>query len=149
MPFFFYMKSQKSIPFEIVHLNEEGYHLRIAAKINGQEVSLILDSGASQSAFDQEHLQNSIVDISIHKAEQISTGLGTNSMESFEAVLDSFMVGDLTIKHYKAALVDLSHVNHTYHRLNLQSIQGVLGNDILMKYEALIDYKNKQLWLNC
>jgi hypothetical protein len=32
--------------------------------------------------------------------------------------------------------------------MNINPIHGVLGNDVLLKYEALIDYKNKQVWLN-
>jgi len=142
------MNSQKAIPFEIIHLNEEGYHLKIKSKINGIEVYLIIDTGASQSAFDIHFIKEYLPNLNIEKAAQISSGLGTNTMESYECVLDYIRVGDLKIDDYKAALLDLSHVNQTYEKLNIPSIQGVLGNDILMKYDALIDYKNKQLWLN-
>ncbi len=143
-----FMNSQKAIPFEIIHLNEEGYHLKIKSKINGIEVFLIIDTGASQTAFDINFIHEYLPNLSIQKAAQISSGLGTNSMESFECILDYFRVGDLKIEDYKAALLDLSHVNHTYEKLNIPHIQGVLGNDILMRYNALIDYKNKQLWLD-
>jgi hypothetical protein len=69
-------------------------------------------------------------------------------MESFECIVDTFKMGNLTLTNYKAALLDLSHVNSAYKKLNINPIQGVLGNDILLKYEALIDYKNKQVWLS-
>lgn len=142
------MKSQKAIPFEIIHLNEQGFHLRMNASVNGKVISLILDSGASQTAFDISYVQEFHSELDVNLAEQISSGLGTNTMESFECVFDVFVIGDLKLKNYKAALLDLSHVNHAYHKLNIEPIQGVLGNDVLMKHNALIDYKNKQIWLS-
>lgn len=142
------MKIQKAIPFEIISLNEEGYHLMILAFINHTQVRLILDTGASQTAFDTNFISEKMSELEVTKAEQISSGLGTNTMESFECELNTFEIGELKIHHYKAALLDLSHVNHTYQKLNIETIQGVLGNDILLKYDALIDYKNKQIWLN-
>jgi predicted aspartyl protease len=45
------MSTQQAIPFEILHLNDEGYHLKIVASINDVQLSLILDTGASQTAF--------------------------------------------------------------------------------------------------
>ena len=148
MPFLFYMNSQKPIPFEIIHLNDEGYHLKVKSMINNLSIDLIVDTGASQSAFDFHFIQNNLRELEIIKAEQISSGLGTNTMESYECTLDFFQIGDLKIENYKAALLDLSHVNQTYEKLNIPCIHGVLGNDILLKYNALIDYKNKQLWLS-
>jgi hypothetical protein len=142
------MRNQKAIPFEIVKLNESGFHLRIEAEINGKTISLILDSGASQTAFDSSYIFEFMKDLEINSAEQLSSGLGTNSMEIFECVFESFKLGNLVLLNYKAALLDLSHVNHTYDRMNLAPIQGVLGNDVLMKYDALIDYKNKHVWLS-
>lgn len=142
------MKTQQAIPFEILHLNDEGYHLKIMGSINGVELSLILDTGASQTAFDTEYIRDQFNELVITSAEQISSGLGTNTMESFECIVNSFKIGNLTLSDYKAALLDLSHVNSAYKKLNIDPIHGVLGNDILLKYEALIDYKNKQVWLN-
>lgn len=145
---FLFMKSQNAIPFEIIHLNEEGYHLRITSKINDLKISMILDTGASQTAFDQHFIRISLENLEINLAEQISTGLGTNSMESFECILHRFEIGNIELTNYKAALLDLSHVNYAYEKLNIEPIQGVLGNDVLLKFNALIDYKNKQIWLD-
>jgi hypothetical protein len=51
------MATQQAIPFEILHLNDEGYHLKIMASINDVQLSLILDTGASQTAFDTDYIR--------------------------------------------------------------------------------------------
>ena len=63
MPFLFYMNSQKSIPFEIIHLNDEGYHLKIKSIINNISIDLIVDTGASQSAFDIHFIQDNLSEL--------------------------------------------------------------------------------------
>lgn len=141
------MKTDTILPFEIINLNDEGYHLRISVKINGTPISMILDSGASQTAFDITFIRNFYSDLEINITSQISSGLGTSSMESFECNLQSFEIGNINLKNYKAALLDLSHVNYAYDKLSIEPINGVLGNDVLLKHDALIDYKNRQLLL--
>jgi len=48
---------------------------------------------------------------------------------------------------YEAVLLDLSHVNKSYEQIGLKQIEGVLGSDILLKYNAIIDYPKKELRL--
>ncbi len=147
MPLFF-MKKIKAIPFEIIHLNEQGFHLKVNALVNGMEAAFILDTGASQTAFDLEFVQKNLPALQINATTQISSGLGTNDMESFETTIEEFKLGDHVFENFFTAILDLSHVNQTYSKLNLPQISGVIGNDILYKMNALIDYKNKQLWLD-
>lgn len=141
------MQNHKAIPFEIIHLNDQGYHLKIKARINGTEASFILDTGASQTAFDLHFVKLIIPENKIEVTEQVSSGLGTNNMLSYEVLIDSFQIGEHNFENYNVAVLDLSHVNNTYQKLGIDDIHGVLGNDILYKFKALIDYKNLQLWL--
>jgi predicted aspartyl protease len=141
------MQKHKAIPFEIIHLNDQGYHLKIKARINGTEASFILDTGASQTAFDLHFVKLIIPENKIEVTEQVSSGLGTNNMLSYEVLIDSFQIGEHKFENYSVAVLDLSHVNNTYQKLGIDDIHGILGNDILYKFKALIDYKNLQLWL--
>jgi len=140
--------NQKAIPFEVLYLNDEGYHLKLKAKVNDLELCLILDTGASQSAFDLHFVQKNFGEQVLVPTMQISAGLGTNSMESFSLELDVFQLGELKIQPFKVAVLDLSNVNHSYERIGLEPIHWVLGNDVLYKFNALIDYRNLQLWLH-
>lgn len=142
------MKKNTAIPFEIIHLNDQGFHLKVSALVNGIAAEFILDTGASQTAFDLAFIKEILPEDKIVITEQISSGLGTNDMLSYEAIIEMFEIADYVFPNYRTAILDLSHVNHTYQKLNLSKIQGVIGNDILFKMNALIDYKNKQLWLD-
>ncbi|OQA10334.1 MAG: hypothetical protein BWY67_01178 [Bacteroidetes bacterium ADurb.Bin397] len=44
-------------------------------------------------------------------------------------------------------LLDLSHVNQSYEILKLKPVDGVIGGDLLKRYEAIIDYSKKTLVL--
>jgi predicted aspartyl protease len=140
-------KTQQAIPFDICVLDNDGYHLCITAKVNGTPCNLILDTGASQTAFDITFIQQVPGLDPIMKAGRTSSGLGTSSMEIHETAISIFELGDQRFTDYTAVVVDLHHVNLTYEKLNMKPIHGVLGNDILVKHEAMIDYRNKQLWL--
>ena len=80
--------------------------------------------------------------------EHISSGLGTNSMESHTIVLKKLQVGELLLKNYEVFLLDLSHVNQTYIKLKYKPLDGVIGGDILMLSKAIINYKKNTLTLN-
>src|SRR5690606_7773363 len=77
----------------------------------------------------------------------ISTGLGTNSMESFILELPTFEIGTWKIKKFVTAVLDLSTVNYAYEQMNFQPVIGVLGGDILFSYAARIDYQKRALGL--
>lgn len=139
--------SQKAIPFQIIDLDSEGYHLKIIGQINNHSANIILDTGASKTAFDQTFITALIGANALEKHEKLSSGLGTNSMECYEAELSELRMGDFTLNNYRIAVLDLSNVNLAYEKLGLGKIHGILGNDILFKNSALIDYGNKQLWL--
>lgn len=115
--------------------------------LNGKPAKLILDTGASKTAFDLEQLERFGDDLDMERNEELSSGLGTSSMESFFIVLDEFKIGDLVINDYEAVALDLGNINETYRMLGLEEVDGVLGSDILKEYQAVIDYKKEELRL--
>ena len=77
------------------------------------------------------------------KHEGVSTGLGTNSMESHIVEIKKMEVGMLKLNELTFVLLDLSHVNQSYLEIGLKEIDGVLGGDILMQHSAVINYVKK------
>lgn len=120
---------------------QKGLHIGIDAIINDHKVFLIIDTGASQSVLDLKSIKDLIPKNKIDKQTMLSTGLGTNSMESNATKIETMEIGKLILKNKKFMLLDLSHINETYKSLKKTNITGVIGGDFLQKYRAIIDYK--------
>lgn len=128
------------VPLQIIDLHADGFHPLIDVLVFGKHFTLVLDTGASKTAFDQTILlkadENAIVTLS----DSFSTGLGTNSMVSSTATITDLYIGDLLIDEFEVAVLDLSSINNAYEQLGHPEVLGVLGGDILMKYKAVINY---------
>lgn len=124
-------------------MDEQGYHIFVKALINGRVANLLVDTGASKTVFDTNRIQKFASVKTMVANDQISTGLGTNSMQSHTIELKRMKLGDLILNNAEIFLLDLSHVNETYVKLNYKPLDGVLGGDILKKYNAVINYKKK------
>jgi hypothetical protein len=137
-----------SVPFRLLNIEGDGYHIALNLRINGKAANAIIDTGASKTVFDKERITAFLKKEKLSDNERLSTGLGTTSMQSHVATLKSVSIGKLSIRNYDSVILDLSHVNKTYTVLGLKPIDGVLGSDILEKHRAIIDYGKKKLILH-
>ncbi len=135
------------IPLQLIDLKGDGFHMSINVKINGHEILLLLDTGASRTVFDINRIYHYVNDTTFQLNEQMSTGLGTNSMESNIFEMESFVLGDMQLRNYLTVAIDMKHINDTYKLLDMEPIDGVLGGDILKDFDAKIDYKSLTLSL--
>lgn len=135
------------IPIRLLNIEGDGFHLQVTIKINGKTANAILDTGASKTVFDKERIALFLKKEKIAEHERLSTGLGTTTMQSQQVTLNKISIGKLEIIEYNGVVLDLSHVNQTYKLIGLKPIDGVLGSDLLEKYEAVINYKKKILEL--
>lgn len=133
------------IPFKILDIGGEGYHLLVKVYINKKAANLIIDTGASKTVFDKTRIKKFVAQRTFKKHESLSSGLGTNTMKSAQVDVKKIKIGELEIENYKTILLDLSHVNKSYQQVGLKPVDGVLGSDILLKYNAVIDYEKKIL----
>jgi len=136
-----------TIPFKILNIDGEGFHLMIKIKINNKVSNLIIDTGASKTVFDKHRIKNFVSEKKFDTHDKLSSGLGTNSMESQLVTLKKIKIGEVEITNYHTILLDLSHVNKSYEQIGLKPVDGVLGSDVLLKYNAVIDYEKKILKL--
>ena len=141
------VQTKVSIPLQIIDLQGDGFHPLLTISVFGKSFILVLDTGASKTAFDHSILlreeEKAVITLSGH----LSTGLGTNSMASSTALILDLYIGNLLIEEFEVAVLDLSTINIAYRQLGYPEVLGVLGGDILMKYGAVIDYGLKQLTL--
>ena len=135
------------IPIKILSIDKDGFHLLASISLNGKKANVIIDTGASRTVFDKERIKKFVKTRSKKIKDKLSTGLGTNNMESHHVKINSLSIGKIKIKNYSTVLLDLSHVNNSYKQLGLNMIDGVLGSDILFTYKAAIDYHKSSLKL--
>ena len=136
-----------TIPFKVLTIGGEGFHLMMKLYINGKVASVIIDTGASQTVFDIKRILKYVSTKKFDKHINVSSGLGTNTMRSQFTTIKKMKIGTFEIADCQIVLLDLSHVNKSYHQVGLAEVDGVLGSDILLKYNAVIDYQKKTLKL--
>ena len=141
------MSKKLKVGLLVVSLQEEGYHLFIENTIGEHPVRLLIDTGASKTVIDRSFLLDKYPNLKLEAHDQLTTGVGTNTIQSEFTEIPDLKLGPLHIPNYKVAVLDLKHVNETYHMINLPPIHGVLGCDLLIEYKAVINLKKKYLRL--
>jgi hypothetical protein len=137
------------IPLRLITIEGDGYHLMVSARVNGLKANMLVDTGASKTVFDVNRIRKFLnkkkkkEDFQIFP--QLSTGLGTNNLESRITSVDKFQIGKYTVPDFPAILLDLTHVNQSYEMLKIKPIDGVIGSDLLFELKAQINYSNRTL----
>ena len=75
-------KNISVLPIILNMIDEDGIHILLEAKINGKKANLLIDTGASKSVFDIKRVKRFVDHTDFDESEKMSTGLGTNTMES-------------------------------------------------------------------
>lgn len=138
---------KKSIPLEVVDLNGNGFHVLINVLLFKKPFKLVLDTGASKTAFDKTLLLELVHENELVNFGHLTTGLGTNNMESFMTTITDFHIGKFHIPKIEVAVLDLSAINIAYEKLAVGPVLGVLGGDVLVEFGAVIDYEKGKLSL--
>lgn len=137
------------IPFERIKLQADGYHIITEVTLFDKTFKLVIDTGASKTVLDKTTLlESGIAEDNFENTDILSTGLGTNTMESFMLTIPEIKLHDWRINNFTVAVLDLSSINFAYNQIGLEPVIGVLGGDILQQYGAIIDYKKQTLTLN-
>ena len=136
-----------SVPIRVIQIEDSGIHVAVSGFVNGNLANILIDTGASQTVFDSNRINLFSSNHEWEKADKLSKGLGTDSMEGYQFVIKQFIIGELVVEDLSIVALDLSHINASYKELNLAPIDMVLGGDFLKKYKAVIDYEKSELQL--
>lgn len=138
-----FLLAQDYYPLDLERIITE--HLTLKAYINGQKVTLILDTGASHSCLHTEAAKD--LGLTLNASEDKAAGIGTTEMEMSGVMVDLLTLGIFQTPNYQFPVIDLSHVNTALQQVTDIKIQGILGADILTNYQAILDYKTQRLYL--
>lgn len=126
-----------------LHTNQMSL-LDVAVSLNGSSSRFHVDTGASQTCIDRKHMDHfPLIETNL---DYMATGLGGDQKVS-KVTIDQFMIGKHGIGQFDVHVIDLSAVNMAAAQLGAEPIDGVLGNDFLRKYHAIIDYRNEMLYI--
>lgn len=139
------MSTKETLPIEFIEIEPGNFHLFVYAKIGRKKARLLLDTGASKTAFDGQEVLKFVAQSEVLKQDINSIGLGSNQVETHLSSLAKFKLGKIALAHHEIAVLDLSHVNQAYQSLGFPKIDGVLGSDILYQFKAIINYPKGKL----
>jgi len=133
------------VNIEILNLNDDGFHPLVEVVLFNQIFKAVIDTGASRTVLDKTTIETHVDETTLLMSDKLSTGLGTNSMESYTLLLDQIQIGALLIGDIEVAVLDLSTINTAYETLSVTPVIGVIGGDILVQYNAIINYPLKKI----
>ncbi|CAM4065984.1 retropepsin-like aspartic protease [Gillisia limnaea] len=123
----------------------ETQHFELVAKINKIEGNFILDTGASSTCVGFEAVTH--FKLLAQDSEVRAAGAGATNMLTQIAQQNNIEIKGWRTKKIDLVLFDLTHVNQALVNHKAEKVHGIIGADILKKGKAVIDYKNKALYL--
>ena len=132
-----------SVPLILINLQGDGFHLLVEIVVFKEKLFAVLDTGASRSVFDKCLMEKHIKELSMSEETQAATIFSTSS--TLQGIIPKLKIGRLVLKNYYSVGLDLQSVSDTYLQLGYPPISGIIGGDILMEFNAKIDYKKRVL----
>lgn len=120
-------------------------HLLVKASINGISGNFILDTGASNSCVGFESI--ALFDLKAGTSSTRAAGAGATGMYTQVAKNNTLSLGRWKTAEFHLVIFDLTHVNEALQQYKAKPVQGIIGADILLEGEAIIDYANRCLYL--
>ncbi|WP_196890288.1 retropepsin-like aspartic protease [Aureivirga sp. CE67] len=120
-------------------------HIIVEVYINNIKSKMILDTGASNTVIEIKQKDN--FKMQTKKSEIFATGVGGNELKTFISANNKLKFGDLSFENVQFILMDLDHVNNALKMLGSEEVSGIIGGDILLENNAIIDYKNLTLYI--
>jgi hypothetical protein len=138
-----------TIPLHIIELEHENYHILIEGRFgDGTPASWIIDTGASKTVLDSNLTDYYEKIESDNDEDYHSAGINQETTETKVGKISLLCFDEIMIKQLKVALINLKHVNEIYTKYTNYQIAGLIGGDILMKYNCRIDYRKKTIQFN-
>lgn len=133
------------VKFKLLSFQDNGFHILVNVVVFGKKFKAVIDTGASRTVLDKSTVEKYISADMLNMSDQLSTGLGTNSMESHTLNIQKMNIGDLEIVDIDVAVLDLSTINAAFEQVSVKPVVGVIGGDILVNYKAIINYPMKKI----
>ena len=119
-------------------------HYLLKACINGVEGKFILDSGASSSCMCLSLESKFKID---SKKNKIKASSATSNMEDTRLSKNN----TIELRKWRSTInlvsINMTHINRVLSEKETESVDGIIGADVLKKSKAVIDYESNKLYL--
>ena len=119
-------------------------HYLLKACINGVEGKFILDSGASSSCICLSLENKFKID---SKKNKIKASSATSNMKDTRLSKNN----TIELRKWRSKInlvsIDMTHINRVLSEKETESVDGIIGADVLKKSKAVIDYESNKLYL--
>lgn len=137
-----FLKEKKYKGFDLKQIHTK--HLKIKMKLNGVEGDFIVDTGASNTCIGIEGIEKFLLLAEVSDVK--AAGAGATEMETQRASDADIKIGSWKTKT-DVVIIDMSHVNTALLNHKSEAVDGIIGADLLVKGDAVIDYAKKRLYL--
>ena len=120
-------------------------HYVVIATLNGTEGRFILDTGASTTCVSTELATH--FHLNPKPSEEKASSASANELDTEVAHHNELLIGSWFSKRRPVVLFDMQAVNHALQKHHIETVDGIIGADILQSVNAIIDYKNDWLYL--
>lgn len=136
----------KSIPFRVVELEPNSYHILVKGTIGRRAINLIVDSGASRTVIDKQ-LAGTLRTQPLKIENPIAAGFMADQVPVDLVRVSSIRLANHPFRNIEVIVADLSGINELYSRMAGISIHGLIGCDFLLKHISSIGFKHHKLFL--
>jgi len=132
------------IPFQIIELESQSYHIVVDGKVDGIKLTFIVDTGASRTIIDKCYAEK-LEKLSFETDAPMATGLSAEQIPVELYNISLLKLKDVSFKDVQALTADLKPINEVYSKITGKKIGGLIGCDFLLKNIKTIDFKGKCL----
>ena len=120
-------------------------HYVVIATLNGTVGRFILDTGASTTCVSTELATH--FHLNPKPSEEKASSASSNELDTEVAHNNELLIGPWSSKRRSVVLFDMQAVNNALQKHHIETVDGIIGADILQSVNAIIDYKNDWLYL--
>ena len=131
--------SKYSIPFKILTTN----HIIIDATVNNMNGTFLIDTGASNSCVDLNKSEK--FNLNYGKSDEQASSATDEIKETYISKKNSLLIGEYQINDLDIILFNMKHVIKSLLDKDEIEIDGIIGADVLIKYNCSVNYKKNEL----
>ncbi len=118
-------------------------HITATLSVNGKSCIFLIDTGGGATLIDKSKRIKFGLEVS--KTCDYAAGIG--SVSPLIRTSATFQINGHDMEEKDLYLMDISYINSEFRKNHSRQVDGVLGTDFLDKYDAVIDYSKRKMFL--